>query len=231
MKSLSVFVLLMGLVAFGSCIGTTYGYFKPVADGIPNPDWVFIVIQLWIFSTVAADITITACMMVIFYQAKSMAHFRETRNRISKISRVALQTGLLTTVLALLVPILGRAVGFGLYVLPWYFLGKSYTISLLANLNARPRKNDITTHTNGTIGANGRSHVTTIAFAPRQRSQEDNPTSSHGISRFLRSLRMVNRAPGGSSQAADLEAPLSSDVAFASAAGTSNSEFPNPNEK
>jgi len=122
----------------------------------------------------------------------------------------------------------------------WFFYytfgltSTSYTISLRANLNARPRKKDITTDTNGAIDASGRSRITTIAFAPRQRirrQESDVPTSTLGIARFLRSPSTIIEAPAtASSQAADLEARLSSSGTVASAAGILSSES-HPNEK
>jgi hypothetical protein len=98
-----------------------------------------------------------------------------------------------------------------------------YVISLLANLNARPRKKNILTDSSGNVATAGPSHVTTIAFAPRRRNDEDNQNStiaSHGLSVFLRSLRsIVHRERDDSqTQAADLEAQAQVDSTTTSAA-------------
>jgi hypothetical protein len=85
----------------------------------------------------------------------------------------------------------------------------SYVISLLANLNARPRKN---ASSNGSAG--GPSHITTIAFSPRLMNREDDPSPSsfHDFSTILRSLGTSNLGPEVSSRFTDLEAQLSRNV-------------------
>jgi hypothetical protein len=60
--------------------------------------------------------------MIKLHYAKSASQFRETRNGISKIIRVTLQTGLLTSVLAVLVPIFGYALEVAFYDLPYAIL-------------------------------------------------------------------------------------------------------------
>jgi len=76
-------------------------------------------------------------MMTILYHAKASACFGETRDRFSRLLRLTIQTGFVTSILALPIAPLYIHVQVGIYTLTCFLLGKSYAISLLANLNAR----------------------------------------------------------------------------------------------
>ena len=72
--------------------------------------------------------------MIKLYHAKSASQFREMRTAISQIIRVTLQTGLLTSVLALLVPIFGDTLhSGGFYTLPYAILFPSIYYELMVH--------------------------------------------------------------------------------------------------
>jgi len=108
--------------------------------------WERTALVIWNISSAAVDVLITTCMMALLLHAKAGSAFEETRDLISRLIRNVLQTGLLTSILAILVlpPFYRKLIG--LYALPWYILGKSQVISLLANLNARRRANPSVLH-------------------------------------------------------------------------------------
>jgi hypothetical protein len=77
------------------------------------------ILQVWTVPTAVADITITVCMIVIvsrnipvkdshpyshvhqLYHARSSSYLGETRDRLSYLYRLTIQTGFLTSILAL----------------------------------------------------------------------------------------------------------------------------------
>lgn len=96
------------------------------------------VILLWSVPSALADVTITVSMMVILLNAKARTDISETRDRISQLLRITVQTGFLTSVMAVpAAPLFVFTNDTEYYSLTWYALGKFYVISLLANLNAR----------------------------------------------------------------------------------------------
>jgi len=85
-------------------------------------------------------------MIIILRHARAKAYFEETRTIMSKAIRISIQTGLLTTLFAfLLVAISVRETQNTLFTMVGYLQGKSYTMSLLANLNTRIRETRTTT--------------------------------------------------------------------------------------
>jgi len=150
------FIALISALSLGAALAI--GITSITADEFPW--WFNTVIVLWNASSAVADITITICMMALLLHAKSGTHFGKTHDLLSRLTRIVLQTGLLTSILALLVlPLILRGVT-GIYSLPWYILGKSQVISLLANLNARKRSNTPIVQGSGII------KLSTPAFAP-----------------------------------------------------------------
>lgn len=137
--------------------------------------------------------------MVILYHAKSNTLLEETQDRLSRLFRLTIQTGLLTTVIAIPIGPLFRHDGFQrTYLLPLFLLGKSYVLSLLANLNARN-----TDHTTIPKRVNGGeetvNHLSNLAFTPGVRNQQtrsgmnmDSVGSRGGILSFIRSVGRSN---------------------------------------
>jgi len=188
-KFVCAFIVLMGIGSLGSVLTFFIGEFSDASGGTDFPEWIVDMLVVWTISGAVADVTITVCMMSILYHAKSSSYFGETRDRISKVIRLTIQTGFLTSVLALLVPPLLLRHVFGFYGLPFFLLGKSYVISLLVNLNARTRKD-----MNANIAVEA-LQLSTIAFSPAQRRnpESERNTSGQGISGFLRSLGTVTQ--------------------------------------
>ena len=92
--------------------------------------------QSWTVLTTVVDVTITASMMTIvsyavprslssilllsfqLYHAKSSAYFGQTRDRISRLLRLTVQTGFLTSILALpIAPLVFRELKTDIHVL------------------------------------------------------------------------------------------------------------------
>jgi len=75
-------------------------------------------------------------MIIILYHTRTGASSGETYDRISHLLRLTIQTGFLTSALAI-INIPWSATGNNVLTIPFFLLGKSYVITLLANLNAR----------------------------------------------------------------------------------------------
>jgi len=141
------------------------------------PPWYKVIILLWFTTSPAADIMITISMMILLFHAKANSYFEDTRDLLSRLIRTILQTGLLTSLLALIVLPLYLKNFNGIYGIPWFVLGKSYVISLLANLNARKQPN--TSVVRG-IGINQATHPTklsTVVFSPANRHNSEGGNS------------------------------------------------------
>jgi len=164
-----IFIILTSICAFISAVLlTALVIIDPLAD-IPSGS----IVLAWTVSTAIADVVITMCMMVILHHAKSSGCFGETRDRLSRLLRLTIQTGFLTSILAIPIAPLYIRVQVGIYTLTCFLLGKSYAISLLANLNARSDRSTVV------IGKSDNSlavpHLSTmVAFALRS----DNSSSS-----------------------------------------------------
>lgn len=100
------------------------------------PEWVGIALLLASASHAVADLLITVLMMMLLSRARAQSDFRRTNDAISRINRVALQSGVLTTIIAICA-LSAFAGGRDIYAIFWELGTKSYAISLFANLNAR----------------------------------------------------------------------------------------------
>jgi len=135
-------------------------------------------------------------MMALLLRAKTSSHFEETRDLLSRLIRVILETGLLTSILALLVPLLFFMKLNVIFGLPWYVLGKSEAISLLANLNARKRSD--APMVLGSDCGNAVLHptkVSTIVFSPpsQHAGAGENDTRDRPLLTINKSLIYHNR--------------------------------------
>jgi len=100
-------------------------------------DKVDIVLQLlWAVGSAVVDASITIYMAIFLYNTRASTYSGEIHDRLSRLLRLTIQTGFMTSLLAVLVIPLYLENTF-LYAIPLYLLGKSYNIALLANLNAR----------------------------------------------------------------------------------------------
>jgi len=195
-------IALVSALSLGS--GFTVGI-TPVATDSP-PRWYSLVIVLWTASSAAADIIITTCMMTLLLHAKAGSYFGEVRDTITRLIRIVLQTGLLSSVMALLVlPFYFRNIT-GIYSLPQYILGKSYVISLLANFNARKRSNAIVVHGSENKHAPPTTKLSTVIFAPGANpniSDGGNSDSIGAVSLPVHSVVQIN-SQHGSIKSADI---------------------------
>ncbi|KAF8573461.1 hypothetical protein K439DRAFT_968004 [Ramaria rubella] len=93
---------------------------------------------VWLAATAATDLFIAVYMLIILNNARSRISFSETRDILSKYTRLTIQTGSLTFCVALMVLLIRVLLKVGtLHTLGTYLLGKSYVLSLLINLNVR----------------------------------------------------------------------------------------------
>jgi len=143
------------------------------------PKWFNTVLVLWLASSAAADIIITISMMALLLHAKASLFFgEETRDLLSRLTRIVLQTNLLTSVLALIaLPLLLRGLQ-GIFLLPAFILGKSYVISLLAYLNARKRSNSPVGHDSTVNQVTPPTKLSTIGFSPANRHTNEGRSSN-----------------------------------------------------
>jgi len=112
-------------------------------------------------------------LRVQLLHAKAGSAFEETRDLLSRLTQIVLPTGLLTSILALIVPPLFFRRLNGIYALPWFILGKSEVISLLANLNARKRSNAPVIHGSNSVQAVPQAtKLSTMVFSPQNRPVE-----------------------------------------------------------
>jgi len=124
-------------------------------------------------------------MMALLLHAKANSYFGETRDLLTRLIRIVLQTGLLTSALALLVlPLFFRNL-IGIYALPWYILGKSEVISLLANLNARKRSNAPAIHGHDNHQAIPTTKLSAIVFSPVNRHAAEGENSDTNTARSV----------------------------------------------
>jgi len=132
-RAASVLIVMLNICA-AAC-----GVFIFVESLLPNSvSYWFIFLLAMNASVGAADILITVFMTILLSSARGQTNFRGTRGALSRISRITLQSGFLTTFLTVCAVIL-NGVGVGIYAIFWELSTKSYAITLFANLNARSR--------------------------------------------------------------------------------------------
>jgi len=90
----------------------------------------------WLGSSVVCDLAITVCMILSLRPSRS--YFSSNKSTLVKLTRLTLETGLVTTVAALLELILGLAFQTTFYhIAVFYTISKLYANCLLATLNFR----------------------------------------------------------------------------------------------
>ncbi|KAF8577294.1 hypothetical protein K439DRAFT_1639844 [Ramaria rubella] len=121
---------------------------------------------VWLAATAATDLFIAVYMLIILNNARSRISFSDTRDILSKYTRLTIQTGTLTFCAALMVLLIRLLLRVGaLHTLGTYILGKSYVLSLLINLNA-------------TVTNERADRVPDLTLSPPR--QPHGPTSDHG---------------------------------------------------
>jgi len=197
--ALCLMIVLMSISAFASAIVL---FVYELAASEPNDLLDTTTILLWSISTAVVDVTITICLMVILYRAKSSAYYGETRDKLSHMLRLTIQTGFLTSILAIPVAPLFVFTP-GLDAITMFLIGKSYVITLLVNLNARTSYQPKLEPTTGDDTPN----IPTIAFMPGQTpaTSRANTTSSNHVVAVIRSATRTVRHALTASRAEDRE--------------------------
>jgi len=139
-KLASALIVLLSFLALACSVAFPILFFK--VDSQPSL-WATTkpVVTTWTVASAVADIIITSCMFAILRHARSKTYLTATRDTLSRLIRLTVQTGSLTSLLAIATIAIFLREPFGnMHTLPAYWLGKSYAMSLLANVNARVHK-------------------------------------------------------------------------------------------
>ncbi|KAF9466974.1 hypothetical protein BDZ94DRAFT_1250213 [Collybia nuda] len=95
-------------------------------------------ISIWLVGSCVCDITITITMLILLRKARQRTRWRHTKSVINNVIQQTIETGLVTTVTALLELILFLVEqDTSLHTTMAYMLAKLYTNSLMATLNSR----------------------------------------------------------------------------------------------
>lgn len=173
-KIMPAFIVIGATVSFLSAIGTTIGV-EIVLFFAEFQNFQVIVI-LWLGFAALTDLLITGSL--VFTLNKSRTGFTATDDVISKLIRMTLQTGLLTTLFAIVDLILFLASTTTLHLVFNLPLAKLYVNSLLSTLNARVTINNGGNYTmEGTLsdGSGSRSRTQTRT----KRSNVFRPAGNH----------------------------------------------------
>ncbi|KAJ7626114.1 hypothetical protein FB45DRAFT_1084982 [Roridomyces roridus] len=134
----SILMALTAGAALAGCIVTTFLIIK-----YPNAEERHRVINsvtLWLVASACVDVAVA---MTLLWQLRTMTRtsaFQKTRSVITRISRITLQTGTLTSLLAVLVLVTFLAdKASNVTIMFGYILSRCYTLTLLYNLNLRSR--------------------------------------------------------------------------------------------
>ncbi|PBK71632.1 hypothetical protein ARMSODRAFT_954439 [Armillaria solidipes] len=95
-------------------------------------------ISAWLSGSAACDVLITVSIVTILYRSKPKAVFSDSTNHVTRLIRYTVETGLLTSVVAvceLILWLTNRQYNF--HFIGFLILGKLYSNTLLATLNSR----------------------------------------------------------------------------------------------
>ncbi|KAJ7626106.1 hypothetical protein FB45DRAFT_1084974 [Roridomyces roridus] len=134
----SILMALTAGAALAGCIITTFLIIKyPSAE---ERHRVINSVTLWLVASACVDVAVA---MTLLWQLRTMTRtsaFQETRSVITRISRITLQTGTLTSLLAVIVLVTFLAdKASNVTIMFGYILNRCYTLTLLYNLNLRSR--------------------------------------------------------------------------------------------
>ncbi|KAH9912348.1 uncharacterized protein BXZ73DRAFT_82356 [Epithele typhae] len=143
-------IYICAFTSFLGGIGTSIGASK--VPRIPDLHKLRTITYVWLPTAVIADIAITATL--VFYLRKRKTGMRFTDTLINKITRLTLETGLLTSMWALTDLVVYLTIPSGLHLFFNFTLSKLYTVSLLASLLSRHgttdgRSEDSRSHSDG----------------------------------------------------------------------------------
>ncbi|KDN42715.1 hypothetical protein K437DRAFT_157346 [Tilletiaria anomala UBC 951] len=144
-----------------------------------------VVVIIWLLFAALADLTITVSLIYTLRQSRT--GFKATDDLITRLIRITLQTGLLTTTFAIIDLILFLASPTTLHLVFNLPLAKLYINSLLSTLNARQSISNVVFSADGTgsgsgvraISGTGNRH-STYAGAVTSQPVSNVQTASHG---------------------------------------------------
>ncbi|KAK0207884.1 hypothetical protein DFS33DRAFT_1379430 [Desarmillaria ectypa] len=95
-------------------------------------------ISLWLASSAACDLMITASIVCVLWRVKTHLKFRSTLNVVTKLIWCTIETGLITSLVVILQLILWRTFSqYYFHLICFLTIGKLYSNTLLATLNFR----------------------------------------------------------------------------------------------
>ncbi|KAH9912352.1 uncharacterized protein BXZ73DRAFT_28578, partial [Epithele typhae] len=146
-------IYICAFTSFLGAVGTSIGATK--VPRIPDLRKLRTTIDVWLVTAVVADIAITSTLVFHLHKRKTGMRFTDTL--INKITRLTLETGLLTSMWALTDLVVYLTIPSGLHLFFNFTLSKLYTISLLASLLSRHGGMDGGTDDSGSH-SDGRAH-------------------------------------------------------------------------
>ncbi|KAH8830065.1 hypothetical protein DL96DRAFT_1591442 [Flagelloscypha sp. PMI_526] len=133
---ISIVMWLAALLSFGGGLALTIinATFSSISDRSRQTT----VTSIWLITAAALDVLIALTLVYYFQSARKKTIFSNTHNLLSKLIYTALETGSITAILAVIVLVLFRTLtGSNLPVAFVFMLGRAYSLTMIANLNAR----------------------------------------------------------------------------------------------
>uniref|UniRef100_A0A0W0G402 DUF6534 domain-containing protein n=1 Tax=Moniliophthora roreri TaxID=221103 RepID=A0A0W0G402_MONRR len=141
--------------------------------------------SLWLAGSFVADVLITMSMFWILHNAKTNSSFARSEALINRLISNTIQTGALTVVVATVdLALFVRLTDATYHFVPAYILGKLYTNSFMAMLNARTSTSvgSVASSSGGTSsGSYGMMNFRSNPNSKAQRHQSSAPTSPGGV--------------------------------------------------
>ncbi|KAJ7474304.1 hypothetical protein FB451DRAFT_1248558 [Mycena latifolia] len=188
--AISVLIIVLALMQSLAAI-TTDGLFaaSPKLSEIRN---LMAGVKVWLIGSAVCDVLITVTMIIILSRYRQKTPWKKTDSLITKLIYHTVQTGAVTSIVALVDVVLFIVYpGNYLHETPAFMLGKVYSNVLLATLNSRPRSNDESAPTTATVGtelqwrrqtathdpeASRKVHVTTVTETSSDLDNKMGPT-------------------------------------------------------
>jgi len=97
------------------------------------------VISAWLVGAAVCDVLITVTIVTVLARANQRTRFKQTTNAITRLIRYTVETGLITSVMAVIELILWLTTGkeYNIHFIGFLVLGKLYSNALVATLNSR----------------------------------------------------------------------------------------------
>ncbi|KIY72933.1 hypothetical protein CYLTODRAFT_485909 [Cylindrobasidium torrendii FP15055 ss-10] len=131
------------------------------------------VVILWLASESVCDILITAILVLHLACKKKKTGFQQSDDIVDKIIRLTVQTGLITSVCALIDLVTFLAIPTGIHLIFNFPLAKLYACSLVSSMNSRGGGKGIST-TSGGVGAGSNNTYNTARLGPHKLNEVRN---------------------------------------------------------